>query len=245
VNIVKLYDTFEDATFNYLVLEYCSEGTLAKRIQTSGPLSFPEFRDIALQLLGALACCHEAGIAHLDIKPSNVFFHADGRVRLGDFGSSRNSSGTFMGGSRPFMSPEICLKVEGFNKFQSDIWSLGVTFYVMACGLLPWIGQTPEAMKAEIRLGVVAPLTDVDSRIQPLLARMLRFTPAKRASLQSLIDTVSSWGAATLPTKGSLAARSILACAGRVPKARSFRASHPLLVLAARHRGSNDAIEIE
>jgi serine/threonine-protein kinase SIK3 len=192
-NIVKLYDNFDDGAFSYLVLEYCSEGTLATRIEASGALSFREFRDIALQLLEALDCCHKAGIAHLDIKPANIFFHEDGRVRLGDFGCSRRRGANFMGGSGPFMSPEIVCQCVGFDKFQSDVWSLGVTFYFMACGALPWKGTTTEEIRAEIRLGAVPQPSKVDHRVARLISSMLVVEPLRRAALQSLIETVSSW----------------------------------------------------
>jgi serine/threonine protein kinase len=210
VNIVKLYDTFADDSFQYLVLEYCAGGTLAERIAQQGPLSFREFREIAKQLLDALACCHGAGIAHLDIKPANIFFHSDGRVRLGDFGCSRTAGGNFLGGSMPFMSPEMICAVEHLNKFRSDIWSLGITFYMMATGRLPWRGADTEAIKAEIRLGVGPHLSGIDTRIAPLIKSAMQFEPSRRASLESLIETVAGWSSGTgTPLKGVFAATTI------------------------------------
>jgi serine/threonine protein kinase len=193
VNIVKLYDTFEDRHFRYLVLEYCSEGTLRERIEKGGPLCAREFRDVAVQLLEALTCCHGAGIAHLDIKPENVFFHSDGRVRLGDFGCSRAAGTEFVGGSTPYMAPEILSRMENYDKFQADIWSLGVTFYQMACARVPWKGDRSEEMKKEIRLGIIAPLSGVDPKITALISGMMQLDPNRRTRLQDLLETMSDW----------------------------------------------------
>jgi serine/threonine protein kinase len=201
-NIVKLYDTFQDANFGYLVLEYCTGGNLADKIKASGPLSFREFRDVAYQLLDGLSCCHAAGIAHMDIKPANVFYSDDGQVRLGDFGCSGHTTCDFFGGSRPFMSPEIVCQVGSFNQFLSDIWSLGVTFYYMAAGKLPWRNTSSDAIQAEIRIGGYVPLTDVDPRIPPLIKSMLKLEADQRASLPSLMEMVASW-----PTQSGIARR--------------------------------------
>jgi serine/threonine protein kinase len=185
-----------------MVLEYCPGGNLADKVKASGPLPFREFRDVAFQLLDALACCHAAGIAHLDIKPANVFFCEDGKVRLADFGCSRhNHEDNFFGGSRPFMSPEIVCQMGAFNKFKSDIWSLGVTFYYMAAGKLPWRNASSEAIKAEIRIGAYVPLTDVDARIPPLVKSMLRLEPDQRVSLSSLMEMVGSWPGSQAPSR--------------------------------------------
>jgi serine/threonine protein kinase len=192
-NIVKLYDTFQDDSFGYMVLEYCTGGNLANKIKATGPLPFREFRDVAYQLLDALSCCHAARIAHMDIKPANVFYSDDGQVRLGDFGCSGHKTGHFFGGSRPFMSPEIVCQMGSFNQFLSDIWSLGVTFYYMAAGRLPWRNTSSDAVKTEIRIGAYVPLTSVDPRIPPLIKGMLRLEAPQRASLASLIETVAEW----------------------------------------------------
>jgi serine/threonine protein kinase len=193
VNIVKLYDTFEDDCFRYLVLEHCSEGTLKDKIANGGLLCIREFRDIAVQLLDALIYCHAAGIAHLDIKPENIFFHSDGRVRLGDFGCSRGVDADFMGGSLRYMPPEIMSKLEHFDKFKADIWSLGVTFYGLVSGKSPWNGSKADEIRADIRLGSVMPLAGVDPKIPPVIMGMLQLDPGRRTPLKKLLNIISEW----------------------------------------------------
>jgi serine/threonine protein kinase len=193
-NVVKVYDTFQDDHFGYMLLEYCQGGNMEDRIKEFGPLSFREFKEVAYQLCDALECCHAVGISHLDIKPANVFYCGGGKVRLGDFGCSGRKSDCFFGGSAPYMSPEIVCQVMGFDKYLSDIWSLGVTFYFLASGKLPWKNKTASAIQAEIRMGAYVPITDVDSRIPPLIKSMLKIVANERASLQSLMEMISSWG---------------------------------------------------
>jgi serine/threonine protein kinase len=135
-------------------------------------------------------------------------------VRLGDFGCSQPVSGNFLGGSVPFMSPEVVCGVENFSKFRSDIWSLGVTFYVMAVGRLPWRGIGSDNIKAEIRLGVCPNMNGIDPRITSLVRSAMIYEPSRRASLESLIEMVAGW-----PTPSGMMLKNLFA-------APSMRRSH-------------------
>jgi serine/threonine protein kinase len=191
-HIIKLYDTFQDDRLFYIVMEYCSGGNLKAKVMAEGPLSFSDFQPIAEQLLNAVSHCHSMGIAHLDIKPVNVFFDSYGRVRLADFGLSRavNAESSF-GGSIPYMAPEIVMKQRGFDPTKSDIWSLGVTFFFCSAGALPWQNTDPEKLCDEIKLGCVIVPPHVDPRIGTMITQMVRVDPDRRASLSSLRQTVS------------------------------------------------------
>jgi len=111
-------------------------------------------------LLGVEAC-HQASVAHRDVKPDNYLIGLDGStVKLGDFNLSAvqapNSSFTGEFGTPPFMSPEMLTARHGIG---TDVWSYGVMAYFMFFGELPYIPQeiTSKAAKAVIRAGVPAP----------------------------------------------------------------------------------------
>jgi serine/threonine protein kinase len=194
-HIIKLYDTFEDESYFYLVMEYCPGGTLKEKVVRDGPLTYPVFQVIAEQILKALGYCHSMRIAHLDIKPPNVFFDAYGRVRLGDFGLSRHfDAESSFGGSIPYMSPEIIHKVRGFDPVKSDIWSLGITFYYCATGRLPWTSTDPAGMMEEIKSGEAAPCPTADKRIMAIVAHMLKVSPDRRATIDQLLEMVETDG---------------------------------------------------
>jgi serine/threonine protein kinase len=193
-NIIQLYQIIRDDKFSYLVLENCPGGSLADRLHRTGPLGTREFRDIARQLLDALGKCHAEGIAHLDIKPSNILFAADGRIRLGDFGCSQGiNQEELFSGSKPYMAPEVVCRMQGYDIFMADIWSLGVTFYFMAAGKLPWKNSSSDGIVGEIRLGSVTPLTGVDPMIVGLIEKMLRLEPSQRAPCSQLLAHIDAW----------------------------------------------------
>jgi serine/threonine protein kinase len=194
-HIIQLYSVFQDNSYSYFVLEYCPGGSLADRLASGQPLGFRDFREYAVQLVTALAHCHEKGIAHLDVKPANVLFGADGRVRLADFGCSCRRRETFLGGSMPFMPPEILCEIENVDNFMADIWSLGVTLYCMATGRLPWRGSGSKGIGVEIKLGTYEPLKDVDPRIAALIEGLLRLEPRQRRPLAEVLRTLEGWSA--------------------------------------------------
>jgi serine/threonine protein kinase len=190
-NVVRIYATFDDSVFGYLVLEHCPGGDLNQRLKTTGHLQVPEFVDIALQLCNAVEYCHSCRIAHLDLKPANVLFAASGRIRLADFGCCRFADDpSFFGGSEPFMSPEIIAGIPNFDKFQSDIWSLGVVFYVMAAGTLPWGRRKGDELRAAIRVAVYDNQIR-EQRIASIVATMLRLEPERRAALKDIQKLLS------------------------------------------------------
>lgn len=94
-------------------------------------------------ILKAIQACHNNKIAHLDIKPENILLDDYDRIKICDFGLSikyeNKDTELHYGGSIPFIAPEI-LDMKPYNPFKADIWSIGVTFFVMATGFFPWIG---------------------------------------------------------------------------------------------------------
>jgi serine/threonine protein kinase len=192
-NIIKIYDTFQDDQFFYLIMEYCPGGTLKDRVLRSGPLRYPQFRRIAEQLLNAVNYCHSMRVAHCDIKPQNVFFDAYDRPKLADFGLSRSfDSELSYGGSIPFMAPEIVTKARMYDPIKSDIWSLGVTFFFCATGDLPWRSSTMSGMLHEIEIGEWSRPSGFDNRILSLLVRMLRPPPECRPTLPRLLQCLAA-----------------------------------------------------
>ena len=139
-NIVKIYDHFSDASFLFIVLEYCPNGNLSNHITDGVPLGEDTIKAVCLDLIHALDYCHKNSIAHRDVKPENVLIDKYCQAKLADFGLSQtiDSNGRLyrFGGSRPFLSPEI-LKKESFDPFKADVWALGVVFFLMATGFVP------------------------------------------------------------------------------------------------------------
>ncbi|KAL8428409.1 hypothetical protein ACSSS7_007235 [Eimeria intestinalis] len=113
-NIVRLFETFEDLTDFYLVMEYCSGGELFDRLIDSGVLTEGVACTIMKQILAAVAYCHMHRVAHRDLKPENFLFLTDqpnSPMKLIDFGlAARFKPGTPMrtrAGTPYYVSPQV------------------------------------------------------------------------------------------------------------------------------------------
>jgi serine/threonine protein kinase len=136
-NIVPVYDAGEHGGMPYLVYAYVEGSTLAKLIEEEGTLPLVQAAQIACGVLDALACAHEQGVMHLDIKPANIMIAADGHPMVMDFGIARMmaqqpevTNGIF--GTPQYMAPE-CFSPQG-PESRSDLFSVGMMLYEMVTG---------------------------------------------------------------------------------------------------------------
>ena len=151
-HIISIYDHFSHGKYLCIILEYCPYGTLSRIIPKNSPMPSPILFYVASSLISALSLCHQHNISHKDIKPSNILIDSYQRVKVADFGLSQKtlSNSVFrFGGSLSFLSPEI-LQRKSHDPFASDVWSLGVLFYLCSFGRLPFIGQTEDAILKSI-----------------------------------------------------------------------------------------------
>jgi serine/threonine-protein kinase PpkA len=125
----------------YLAMEYLPGGDLEERLD--GPMDQDEALRIIRSIIDALGHIHARGFVHRDLKPANILFDEEGRAVLADFGIAKlaDTDGlmTQLGyatGTPSFMSPEQILNkaVDG----RSDLYSLGIVFYQMLTGELPF-----------------------------------------------------------------------------------------------------------
>ncbi len=144
-NIVEVFDVGEEHGRNYIVMEYVPGKTLKQLIKARGALSPDEAVNIMKQLVSATAHAHRNGVIHRDIKSQNVLIKDDGTVKLSDFGiaSSKDAqqltqTDTVMG-SVHYLAPE--LTTGNPATVQSDIYSLGIVFFEMLTGDVPFHGD--------------------------------------------------------------------------------------------------------
>lgn len=187
-NILTIHELGEVNGEQFIATEFVEGETLRERLRRA-PLNLAETLDIAVQIAGALAAAHKAGIVHRDIKPENIMLRHDGYVKVLDFGLAKLteqpepatqtratenvdiSSGLVMGTVK-YMSPEQA----GGRQVdpRSDIFSFGVVLYEMIAGRPPFEGKNSNELISTILKKEPSPLTDVPEETQRLISRALR-----------------------------------------------------------------------
>ena len=146
-NIVEIYDVGDEKDDYYIVMEYVPGQTLKELIHKRGALHYVEAVDIMKQVVSATAKAHAIGIIHRDLKPQNIMVTDSGVVKIGDFGiasiqslSQVTQTDTIMG-SLHYLAPEIARGEKATA--QCDIYALGIVFYELLRGEVPFNGESP------------------------------------------------------------------------------------------------------
>ena len=140
-NIVTVFDAGEQDGIYYIAMEYVDGNTLKEIVKHRGKISAGGLLHVMAQLCEALAYAHEKKIAHRDVKTANIMWTKDRKAKIMDFGLAKvieevRNHTTVVSGTPYYMSPEQTL---GKNvDHRTDIYSLGVTLFEMATGVLPF-----------------------------------------------------------------------------------------------------------
>lgn len=206
-NIISMYDYFVECGFLFIVLEYCPNGSLSSIIHANQVIAPNMLKTYMMQLVKALDYCHENNVAHRDIKPANVLVDKYGRLKLSDFGIScvidEKIKSNKAVGSLAYMPPEL-LKGRCTDLFAADVWSLGITFFVMAAGYLPWPTDVPKhEIVNHILIGCVSFPYNLDPWITQLIRPMLEVNSKRRIKLSQLLESLSPDEDETLRTSRS------------------------------------------
>lgn len=188
-NIVKVYNHGTIDNRPYIANEFIKGQTLKDTLDFRSPLPLKEAIDIMLQLSSALAYAHSKGIIHRDIKPQNIYYMPDGTVKLGDFGialasgvKDATTSKNEIVGSVHYLAPEIS---SGKNaSIASDIYSLGVTFFEIITGHIPFDKDSPiNVAVAHVKEKFPSPrkyIPDCPNEIIRIINKCTRKDPLKR-----------------------------------------------------------------
>lgn len=167
-HIVNIYDVGEEEGTYFMVMEYVDGNNLKEYIREKGPLSAHEAVRITRKIAEALEKAHAAGVIHRDIKPQNILFSREGKVKVTDFGIAIGGDGVTVTaggeiiGSVQYISPEQARG--GVAGKQSDLYSLGIVLYEMVTGKVPFTGDSPVAVAMKhIQEQIVPPRRLVDS----------------------------------------------------------------------------------
>lgn len=182
-HIVAIYDIGRYKNLNYIAMDYLAGGSVHDKMANG--LSAQESLRIIQEIANALDHAHEKGYIHRDIKPENILFREDGASVLSDFGvaktvssaSKMTNAGTVVG-TPHYMSPEQARgkPVDG----RSDIYSLGVVFYEMLTGSVPFRAEEAVAIAIKHLTAPIPTLPPQHSLFQPILNKLLAKDPDDR-----------------------------------------------------------------
>jgi serine/threonine-protein kinase len=186
-NIVHIYTVEAAEGVHFLTMQLVRGQRLAELVPDDG-LPVERLLEIALPMVDALRAAHERGIVHRDLKPENVMVDEEGRVKILDFGLAKlrlpeagdgdsllstqamTQAGVVMG-TVPYMSPE---QVQGTPvDHRTDLFSLGVLLYEMACGTRPFSGENSASLMSSILRDAPAPVAERKSGLPQRLVDLI------------------------------------------------------------------------
>ncbi len=145
-NVCRMYHLSKEEKTPYITMEYVAGEDLKSLVKRKGKLADGEAISIAKQVCEGLVEAHRLGVVHRDLKPQNIMIDKEGHAKIMDFGIARSVEAPgvtqtgLMIGTPDYISPE---QAEGEEADQrSDIYSLGVIFYEMVTGRVPFKGDT-------------------------------------------------------------------------------------------------------
>jgi serine/threonine-protein kinase len=145
-NIVRVYGRGVVEGRPYMASEYIKGQTLREKLRFQVALNLSDACEVMLQLTNGIDYIHKHGIIHRDIKPENLFYLSDGTVKITDFGIASPvgtpKEGDSIQGTIFYCAPEILMGSPA--EVTSDIYSMGILFYELLTGRVPFDGKTPE-----------------------------------------------------------------------------------------------------
>jgi serine/threonine protein kinase/Tfp pilus assembly protein PilF len=196
-NILAVYDIDKHDDSYFMVMEFVEGEVLKSYLGSGQSLSFEKATDWILQAAKGLKAAHDKNIVHRDIKSENLMINNNGQVKIMDFGLAKLKSNTGITrtgtslGTLSYMSPEQAQGISADHR--SDIWSLGVVFYEMLTGELPFKSEHEAGLIYVISNDDFTPTSALDRRIPPridqIIDRMMRKNRDER--YQSLDEFIS------------------------------------------------------
>ncbi|GLT39974.1 hypothetical protein SLA2020_141380 [Shorea laevis] len=211
-NIIRFKEVVLTPTHLAIVMEYAAAGELFQRICNAG-----RFREDE-QLISGVSYCHTMQICHRDLKSENTLLDGSPvpRLKICDFGYSKSSllhsRPKSTGGTQAYIAPEVLSRREYDGKL-ADVWSCGVTLYVMLVGAYPFEDQEdPKNFRKTINriLAVQYKIPDyvhISQDCRHLLSRIFVANPARRITIKEIRS--HPWFLKNLPRELTEAAQAI------------------------------------
>ncbi len=202
-HILRVFDWGEDADGPYLVVEHLGGGSLRNVLDRGVRLDPAQVAHFGTQVADALSSAHARGLVHRDVKPANLLFDEEGRVRVADFGVARalaeaawtEPAGAMVGTAR-YASPE---QAEGHNvDGRADVYGLALVLYEALTGEVPFTADTTTAT-LRARIGAPLPRHPDLGPLDDVLARAAAPDPHSRLDAVTLAERLRAVAATLAP----------------------------------------------
>ncbi|KAF6737454.1 cGMP-dependent protein kinase 2 [Oryzias melastigma] len=182
--IIRLFRTFRDSKYVYMLLEVCLGGELWTVLRDMSCFEEPTARFCIGCVLEAFDYLHSLGIVYRDLKPENLLLDAEGYVKMADFGFAKQigigrKTWTFCG-TPEYVAPEVIMN-KGHD-FGADCWSLGILVFELLTGNPPFSGSDPIKIYTMVLHGIdrVDFPKRIGKRPDDLIRRLCRLNPVER-----------------------------------------------------------------
>jgi calcium-dependent protein kinase len=197
-NIIKFFESFGDHLSTQLVMECCEGGTVSERLADVGYFAEDQTRALMRQMLYAVGYLHQNRICHRDLKPGNLLLQTKDSsqpsvLKIADFGLARrfqrNRPLTTQVGTLAFCAPEL---LKGRYHTPCDLWSCGVTMYLLMSGTLPFNGHTEATLTQAVCRGNYVfwgkPWEDASDKAKDVIRGLLRYSDNERLSSEDALQ---------------------------------------------------------
>ncbi len=200
-NVIQIYFIGKEQGQPFFAMEYIEGQSLDDILKGGNSLSVAHAKNILKQACMGLAAAHKLDLVHRDIKPANIMITTDGTLKIVDFGIARTreygdkltNTGEFVG-TPGYLSPEVCIGQEVDER--SDIFSLGIVFYEMLAGKVPFENDSPLGLMLEVVQSDIPDIRalnkKVDKKTSYILNKMIAKSPDER--YQTCNDVIKDLG---------------------------------------------------
>lgn len=194
-NVVKMYTSFQNSEFVFMILELCERGALDELLKKNGKLKEKYVTKFVSQLIKGLMYLHyQKSVVHRDLKLGNLFLDSHLNLKIGDFGLSalvkNGEKRKTVCGTPNYIAPEVLLGKAGGHSFEADIWSLGVIIYTLLVGVPPFQQKNVEDIYKKIELNkyIFPADCELSSDSIDLITRILISNPMERPDLEQILN---------------------------------------------------------
>src|SRR4051812_6710616 len=185
-NVIRIYDLGEADGLRFITMDYIEGEDLRGYLQRMQKIPVREVVDIVLQICRGLEAAHAEGVIHRDLKPQNCVRQGNGRILVMDFGLARSAethgltvTGAMLG-TLEYMSPEQATGAPVGP--QSDIFTVGIIFYQLLTGVLPYKAESAVASLILRSQEKVKPPREIDASIPVVINDIVRKCLEPKAS---------------------------------------------------------------